>query len=186
MLILPMSTRLNTQRWITAFGILCLHLAVFWIARPINNQHHIKVVQYLQTFNVSPVEKLLNKTIEPMPLPARNSKPGNERKADMEVVIGAPQNTIGITLPDTSITENSPALNVEALRNQAVQIEQSREKSGIEKMNDRKKLNMSIEARLDRELNQVVLPECRAALLGKPMIERMMIIQNHQREKFCR
>jgi hypothetical protein len=72
------------------------------------------------------------------------------------------------------------------LRDQAVHIERNRVKSDIEKMNEGKKLNLSIEVTLDREINRIELPECRAILLGKLMPERMMIIQDHSKKKFCR
>jgi hypothetical protein len=91
-----------------------------------------------------------------------------------------------LTVPKTESADPTPRLNLDMLRGQAVQIEHNRTKSDIEKMNDSKKLDLTLETTLSKEVNKVELPECRQLLLGKLMPERMMIIQDHSKKKFCR
>jgi hypothetical protein len=87
------------------------------------------------------------------------------------------------TVPDRS---PGTMLNLDELHRFAMKDEHLRPISGMEKLQASQKLNLSIEAKLDRALNEVILPECRQMLLGKPMLERMAIIQNHNNKKFCR
>lgn len=189
MLMTATSAQRSRQRWLTMLVILCLHAAVLWLLRPAGSQRHIDMVHYLQTFNVSPAATLPPSNQARQPLPPLSPRIGyRERTTDTENADIAAQNPIN-TGPSTSsspVTADSPGLDLDALRHQAVQTELKRPKSEVEKMNDGRKLNLSMDAKIDRELNQLVLPECRVALLGKSMPERMMIIQNHNREKFCR
>ncbi len=180
-------SRRSFQRWITLLGILLLHLAVLWIFIPGKNQPKTERVQYLSLFNGRSIETLKNTAENLQPPVHKNRRKSDVTKAAIpETTSNAQRNDMTAALPSTSNIDSDIKLNLEALRGQAVQIERTRVKSDIEKMNERKKLNLSIEATLDREINQIELPECRAILLGKLMPERMMIIQDHSKKKFCR
>lgn len=176
------------RRWGILLFIICLHVAVFWLTRTSGNQHQIKAMQYLSLFNVQKIENLKPKTV----LPKVSTKANSELKADVKKMSNAeanansPEANKNLTLPSTPSAEVSARLNLDMLRGQAVQIERTRVKSDIEKMNDGKKLDLSLEATFDREVNRVELPECRRMLLGKSMPERMRIIQDHSKKMFCR
>ena len=176
------------RRWGILLFILCLHVTVFWIGRTAGNQHQIKAMQYLSLFNVQKIENLKPKTV----LPKVSTKANSELKADVKKMSNAeanansPEANKNLTLPSTPSADVSTRLNLDMLRGQAVQIERTRVKSDIEKMNDGKKLDLSLEATFDREVNRVELPECRRVLLGKSMPERMRIIQDHSKKMFCR
>jgi hypothetical protein len=180
-------SRRSFQRWITLLGILLLHLAVLWIFIPGRNQPKIERVQFLSLFNGSSIAPLKN-TAEKLQPPMRKDR----RKSDvtkvtiLETTSNAQKNDMATALPSAPNIDSDIKLNLDMLRGQAVHIERTRVKSDIEKMNESKKLNLSIEATLDREINRIELPECRAILLGKLMPERMMIIQDHSKKKFCR
>ena len=175
------------QRWITLLCILCLHTAMLWMFRPGNNQRQIEVVQYLSIFNVPSVEKLINKAQKPAPPKSNDRRIENTSKLNTpEAIPSAPKLDMASTVPSRPNTEADTKLNLDMLRGQAVQMERGRTKSDIEKMNDSKKLNLSLEATFDREVNQIILPECRQMLLGMNMPERMRIIQDHSKKKFCR
>ena len=153
--------------------------------RPGSNQHQIEAVQYISLFNVPTVENLIKKTVTPLPSIRNDTRHAGSTKIIIpEAISNSHLSDLAKAVPNAANTDTS--LNLETLRGQAVQIELTRIKSDIEKMNDSKKLNLSIEAKLDRELNKIVLPECGAALMGKLMPERMMIIQNHSKKKFCK
>lgn len=160
---------------------------MLWMFKPGINQRQIEAVQYLSLFNVAAVEKLMHtkdKQRTPTSKDKRNENITNVLKN--EAISSAPKIEMITVAPSMPNTSPDTRLNLDMLRGQAVQIERTRVKSDIEKMNDSKKLNLSIEATFDREINRVELPECRALLLGKLMPERMMIIQDHSKKKFCR
>ncbi len=125
-------------------------------------------------------------------MPKVSTKSNSELKADVKKMTNAeasaniPEVNKNLTLRSNPSAEVSTGLNLDMLRGQAVQIERTRVKSDIEKMNDSKKLDLSLEATFDREVNRVELPECRRLLLGKSMPERMRIIQDHSKKMFCR
>ncbi len=179
-------SRWHIQRQITLLGILSIHVAMLWMFSRGGTQRQIESVQYLSLFNVRPIEKPIDKTDTP-----RASSRNMVHKANIATLIipeaigTAPKIDISPIAASAPHADTGTSLNVNILRSQAVQIELTRIKSDIEKMNDSKKLNLSIEAKLDRELNKIVLPECGAALFGKLMPERMMIIQDHSKKKFC-
>ncbi len=179
-------SRWHIQRQITLLGILSIHVAMLWMFSRGGTQRQIESVQFLSLFNVRPIEKPIEK-VEKSPPPLRNI----ERKVNIathvtpEAIGNVPKIDPATITASSPNPDTSTIFNVNSLRSQAVQIELTRIKSDIEKMNDSKKLNLSIEAKLDRELNKIVLPECGAALFGKLMPERMMIIQDHSKKKFC-
>ena len=176
------------RRWGILLFILCLHVTVFWISRPASNQHPIKEMQYLSLFNVSKIENLPPKTV----VPKLATKHNSELKAEVKKMPNSEASTNNneanknLVLPSAPNAEVSSNLNLDMLRGQAVQIERTRVKSDIEKMNESKKLDLRLEATFDREVNRVELPECRRMLLGKSMPERMRIIQDHSKKMFCR
>jgi hypothetical protein len=179
------SSRWHVQRRITLLGILSIHIAVLWILSS-SKQRQIETVQYLSLFNVRPIKKPINETDAPLPSPRNIVRKANIATLVVpEAIDNAPKINIATAAASAPNTDAGTTLNVNSLRNQAVRMELTRIKSDIEKMNDRKKLNLSIEAKLNRELNKIVLPECGAALMGKLMPERMMITQDHSKKKFC-
>jgi hypothetical protein len=187
MLFTSTPSRRHFQRWATLLLILCIHVAMLWMFRTGSHQQQIKTLQYLSIFNVSSVEKSINNPVKP-PLPSRNerSRENTPKTRIPEAISNVTKIDMASTVPSTPSTEANTKLDLDTLRGQAVQIERSRTKSDIEKMNDSKKLNLSLEATFDREVNQIILPECRQVLLGKNMPERMRIIQDHSKKKFCR
>jgi hypothetical protein len=172
------------QRWGVLLFILGLHMAVFWSSGSTSNQQQIKTVQYLSLFNASKIENLPAKTI----MPKLSTKRIGEPKATSKEMLDAETDSNSPHTNKNSTFSSAPdsALDLDTLRSQAVQIERSRVKSDTEKMNDSKKLNLSLEATFDREVNKIELPECRRQLLGINMPERMRIIQDHSKKKFCR
>ena len=177
------SLRHHSQRWLTLLSILCVHGAVLWLFRPIGHQQQSANVQYLSVIHTPMVHKA--KDLEAKP-PAIQRKAHLLRQATSETVLNSPKPEVAVAVPTIENTNANTSLNLDMLRAQAVQIERNRAKSDIEKMNEEKKLNRSLEATFDKEVNRVELPECRALLLGKHMPERMMIIQDHSKKKFCR
>ena len=175
------------QKWITLLGILFLHIVALLMFKLGGHQRQAEVVKYLSLFNLAPIKKQADtdeKSVPPLP---------NLRKLLNAPKIHAPDTVTDAPkvelendtqkIPHTTINSE---LNLDMLRGQAAQIERTRAKSDIEKMNDNKKLNLSIEATFDREVNKIELPECRQVLLGKSMPERMRIIQDHSKKMFCR
>lgn len=160
---------------------------MLWMFKPGSNQRQIEAVQYLSLFNVPAVEKLINKAVK-SPAAIRNDehKENITKVRAPEAISNAPKIDIPSALPSVPNTNADTRLNLDMLRGQAVQIERTRVKSDIEKMNEGKKLDLSLEATFDREVNRVELPECRQLLLGKSMPERMRIIQDHSKKMFCR
>ena len=160
---------------------------MLWMFKISGNQRQIESTQYLTLLNLPSVKeptKKASKSMQAMPnwvhraditkthIPEANS---NGQKIELESAV-----------PSVPKSEVNSKLDLDLLRGQAVQIERTRVKSGIEKMNDSKKLNLSIEATFDRDVNKIELPDCRQVLLGKLMLERMRIIQDHSKKKFCR
>ena len=175
------------KKWTTLFGILFMHVAMLWTFKFGGNQKQIETVQYLSLFNLPPVEKLTNKANQSQPPKPNLAFKGDVTKIRIsEAIANAPKMELDTTIPNTPAVDVNSKLNLDTLRGQAVQIERTRVKSDIEKMNDSKKLNLSVEATFDREINKIELPECHKVLLGKSMPERMRIIQDHSKKKFCR
>ena len=175
------------QKWITLLGILFMHIVALLMFKLGSHQRQVEVVKYLSLFNLAPIKKQADtdeKSVPPLP---------NLRKMVNVPKIHNPDTVTDVPKieleNDTKKMPNTPIsaeLNLDVLRGQAVQIERTRAKSDIEKMNNNKKLNLSIEATFDREVNKIELPECRHVLLGKSMPERMRIIQDHSKKMFCR
>ena len=179
-------SRWHVQRRITLLSILSIHVAMLWIVSSGGKQRQINTVQYLSLINIRPMKKPNDKVDPPLPSQRTIGRKANITTLIIPKAIGnAPKIDVSAIVPSTPNTDASTALNINSLRSQAVRMELSRVKSDIEKMNDSKKLNLSVEAKLDRELNKIVLPECGAALMGKLMPERMMITQDHSKKKFC-
>ena len=181
-------SRRHFQRWIILLGILFLHLAMLWMFKLGGNQRQVEAVQYLSLFNAPPIEKQTNKTIKSVPPAPNIRQKANVKKTQLsEAISNAPKiepNTATPNIPNPDVSSKFN-LDLDLLRAQAVQIERHRVKSDIEKMNDSKKLNLSVEATFDREVNKIKLPDCHSILLGKLMPERMRIIQDHSKKKFC-
>ena len=179
------SQRTYVEQCFAVLFILALHAVIFWIAKPMLKQAELKEVRYLSLFDVS---KVIKPHTEPAKPPIKND-PRKITKSTFiapETLSAKPESYLSKAPQSAAIEIFEPSLNIENLHGQAMKNERSRPVSDIKKLQASQKLNLSIEARLDRELNRIELPECRAALLGKPMIERMMIIQDHNRQKFCR
>lgn len=178
--------RPKLRQWLTLFCIVCVHGIALWLATTAVKRNQAEPVRFLSLIKVA---------VQPTPLPEANTplpprgvikKP----KASSAQISTPPLAAIPDTVSNNPRTESEnktqPSLNLEDLHTQARKNESLRPRSEIEKLQASQKLNLSIEAKLDRELNKIILPECRAILLGKPIIERMQIIQNHNQKKFCR
>lgn len=179
-------SRRRFQQLATLIGILFLHVSTLWIFKLGGNQRPVEAIQYLTILNVPPIEKQIytvKKSLSPTPNLHPKEKVKKIRPPD--VIFHALKNELEIDVPSKPNTDINFKLNLNALRGQAVQIERTRVKSDIEKMNDSKKLNLTVEATFDREINKIILPDCHSALLGKFMPERMRIIQDHSKKKFC-
>jgi hypothetical protein len=179
----------RAQRWLTLLFILSLHVVVLWIARPVPRSRAISEIQYLHLFNVNPAIKTEPETVAVRPPPQPNIKNTiTPQLARPETSTANAQATIEPTTQSISsapVADTNPGINLDALHGQAMKNERVRPISGMEKLQNSQKLNLSVEAKLDRALNQIELPECRAMLLGKSMPERMRIIQDHSRKKNC-
>jgi hypothetical protein len=175
------------QRWTIVLSILCLHLVVLRIFIS-NSQHRpIDAVRYLSIFNVAPIEQLPTQLNKPQKFIRNEIRTTTIRKVHVpDTSTSRPTPQITSALPSTANPDAAPRLNLDMLRGQAVQIERNRTKSDIEKMNDGKRLDLTLETTFGKEVSRIELPECRRLLLGKSMPERMMIIQDHSKKKFCR
>lgn len=178
--------RPESRRWITLFGIVCVHGLVLWLAITAvkQHQHQAEPVRFLSLINVLAKPKPLLETNAAVSSQINIKKPQATQAAN--AVPPSTENANDKPPPADSVSLEKPALNLDDLRAQAMKNESTRPISAMEKLQASQKLNLSIEAKMDRELNKIILPECRVALLGKPIIERMQIIQNHNQKKFCR
>lgn len=178
--------RHDLRQWITLFCIVCVHGLVLWLAMTVVTRHKAEPVRFLSLIKIA---------VQPKPLPEANTPLATrgmiKKPKANSAKIAAPLTAESVsTISDNPVAEfenkTQPSLNLEDLHAQARKNESLRPRSEIEKLSASQKLNLSIEAKIDRALNKVILPECRMALLGKPIIERMQIIQNHNQKKFCR
>ncbi len=180
--------RPDARHWISLLCILGLHAAVLWLAMHAVKKTPQQQVRFLSLINIQPTPKPPSEVVAPVvtqrimkkPLAASNQLSLPELHIDANT---APWLKVVPTVPDHA---PGSTLNLDELHKFAMKDEHLRPISGMEKLQASQKLNLSIEAKLDRALNEVILPECRQMLLGKPMLERMAIIQNHNNKKFCR
>ena len=180
-------SRRRSPRWATLLGILFIHVSMLWIFKLGGNQRQVKAVQYLSLFNLAPIKKQTDQAEKLVsPIPKLRNMVNTPKIRTPEAIADTPKFELDSNAPKIPGATTNSELNLDMLRGQAVQIERNRTKSDIEKMNDNKKLNLSIESTFDREINKIELPECRQLLLGKSMPERMRIIQDHSKKMFCR
>lgn len=180
-------SRRRSPRWATLLGILFIHVAMLWIFKLNSNQRQVKAPPYLSIYNLTPIKKQTD-TVKTsvLPIPKLGHQVNTSKSRALETIADTPKIELDSDVPKIPSATANSALNLDILRGQAVQIERNRVKSDIEKMNDSKKLNLSVETTFDREINKIELPECRRMLLGKSMPERMRIIQDHSKKMFCR
>lgn len=172
------------RQWITLLCIVCVHGLVLWLAMTAVKQHQAEPVRFISLIKIRPSSKQILEASASV-----SSRINRKKPQATQAPIALPPLTASVNdnpLPTDSLSLEKPALNLDDLRAQAMKNERARTRTDLEKLQASQKLNLSVEAEMDRELNKIILPECRVALLGKPIIERMQIIQNHNQKKFCR